>query len=79
MIDWGSWRNQPILLGALVLAGWIYALGVGPLRARLAPGKPFPRRRALRFGAGLALLYLALGSPLDDIARYFLCSAHTLQ
>jgi putative membrane protein len=79
MIDWGSWRNQPILLGGLVLLGWLYGLGVGPLRGRLAPGEPFPRRRAIRFSAGLALLYLALGSPLDEIARYFLCSAHTLQ
>jgi putative membrane protein len=79
MIDWGSWRNQPVLLGGLVLLGWLYALGVGPLRGRLAPGEPFPRRRAGAFAAGLALLYLALGSPLDEIARYFLCSAHTVQ
>jgi putative membrane protein len=79
MIDWGSWRNQPILLAGLVLLGWLYALGIGPWRARLAPGQPFPRRRAIRFAAGLALLYLALGSPLDDIGRYYLCSAHTVQ
>jgi putative membrane protein len=79
MIDWGSWRNQPVLLGGLVLLGWLYALGAGPLRGRLAPGEPFSRRRAGAFAAGLVLLYLALGSPLDDIARYFLCSAHTVQ
>jgi putative membrane protein len=79
MIDWGSWRNQPILLGGLILLGWVYALAVGPLRGRLAPGEPFPRRAAIRFFAGLALLYAALGSPLDGIARYFLCSAHTVQ
>jgi len=79
MIDWGSWRNQPILLGGLVFLGWLYALGIGPLRGRLAPGEPFPRRQAFRFFAGLVLLYLALGSPLDEIARYLLCSAHTLQ
>ena len=79
MIDWGSWRNQPILLGGLVLLGWLYALGVGPLRPRLAPAEPFPGRLALYFSSALVLLYLALGSPLDEIARYFLCSAHTLQ
>jgi putative membrane protein len=79
MIDWGSWRNQPILLGGLVLLGWLYALAVGPLRGRVAPGEPFPRVAAIRFAAGLAVLFLALGSPLDAVARYFLCSAHTLQ
>lgn len=79
MIDWGSWRNQPILLGGLVVLGWLYGLGVGPLRGRLAPGEAFPRRQAFRFYSGLVLLYLALGSPLDEVARYFLCSAHTVQ
>ncbi len=79
MIDWGSWRNQPVLLAGLVLLGWLYALAVGPLRGRVAPGEPLPRRQATAFAAGLALLYLALGSPLDGIARTFLCSAHTVQ
>ncbi|HVW20508.1 MAG TPA: cytochrome c oxidase assembly protein [Opitutaceae bacterium] len=76
MIDWGSWRSEPILVGALVLLGWLYALATGPLRARLAPWAPFPRREAARFGAGLGLLYLAWGSPLDLIGRYYLCSVH---
>jgi putative membrane protein len=79
MIDWGSWRSEPILVGALVALGWLYALAVGPLRARLAPAAPFPRAAALRFGAGLLLLYLAWGSPLDLIGRYFLYSAHVVQ
>ena len=79
MIDWGSWRHQPVLLGGLVLLGWLYALATGPARGRLAPGEPFPRQRAIRFYAGLVLLYLALGSPLDFVARYFLSSAHTVQ
>ena len=79
MIDWGSWRSEPILVGALVLLGWLYALAAGPLRARLAPDEPFPRAEAARFGAGLVLLYLAWGSPLDLLGRYFLCSAHVAQ
>jgi len=76
MIDWGSWHSEPILVGALVVLGWLYALAVGPLRARLAPGAPFPRLEARRFAAGFFLLYVAWGSPLDLIARYFLCSLH---
>jgi putative membrane protein len=76
MIDWGSWHSEPILVGALVILGWLYALAVGPLRARIAPWAPFPRGEALCFGGGLFLLYLAWGSPLDLVGRYYLCSVH---
>jgi putative membrane protein len=79
MIDWGSWRNEPVLLGGLVLLGWLYALVSGPLRPRLAPGKGFHRERAIAFYGGLIVLYLALGSPLDWVGRYFLLTAHTAQ
>jgi putative membrane protein len=66
-------------LGGLVLLGWLYALAAGPWRIRLAPGRPWPRRQALSFAAGLALLYVAVGSPLDWVGRYFLLTAHTAQ
>ncbi len=79
MIDWGSWRNQPVLLGGLIVLGWLYGLAAGPLRGRFAPGELFPRGPALRFYGGLFLLYLAVGSPLEVVARYFLCSVHTVQ
>ncbi len=79
MIDWGSWLNQPILLGGFVILAWAYALASGPLRPGLAPGIPFPRKSAVRFHCGLGILVLALGSPLDGMARTFLCSAQTVQ
>jgi putative membrane protein len=79
MIDWSSWRNEPVLIAGLVLLGWGYGLLAGPLRPRLAPGEPFPRRPAVWFYAGLVLLYLALASPLDRVGRYFLLTAHTAQ
>jgi|SRR5665213_1676494 len=79
MIDWGSWRNEPVLLGGLVLLGWLYALAAGPGRGRLAPDSGFRRGQQTAFYAGLVVLYLALGSPLDWIGRYFLLSAHTAQ
>lgn len=79
MVDWGSWRSDPILIGGLIALGWAYAVAAGPGRARLAPGRPYPAASALRFYGGLALLYLAWGSPLDLVARYLLCSAHALQ
>jgi putative membrane protein len=79
MIDWGSWRNEPILVSGLVVLGWFYALCAGPLRSLLAPGERFPGKRAVSFYSGLAVLFVALGSPLDWVGRYFLLTAHTAQ
>jgi len=79
MIDWRHWHNEPYLVGGLVLLGWLWALAAGPLRARLAPGAPFPRREAWYFYASLVLFYLAVGSPLDQVGERFLFSAHMFQ
>ena len=49
MIDWRHWHNEPWLIGGLVVLGWLWAVLAGPLRSRLAPGKPFPRGQAVRF------------------------------
>jgi putative membrane protein len=63
-----------------VLLGWLWAVLAGPLRARLAAaGTPFPRGHAVKFYASLMIFYLAVGSPLDQIAERFLFSAHMLQ
>lgn len=80
MIDWRHWHNEPFLVGGLVFLGWLWAVLAGPLRARLAPaGTPFPRTQAWSFGSALVIFYLAVGSPLDQIAERFLFSAHMLQ
>ena len=80
MIDWRHWHNEPILVGGLVLLGWLWAIMAGPLRARFAPaGEPFPRAKAWRFYAALTIFYLAVGSPMDQIGERFLFSVHMLQ
>lgn len=79
MIDWRHWHNEPYLIGGLIFLGWLHALLAGPLRARLAPGAPYPRVAAIRFYSALVIFYLAVGSPLDQIGERFLFSAHMLQ
>jgi putative membrane protein len=79
MIDWRHWHNEPWLVGGLILAGWLWAIVAGPLRGRFAPTEAFPRRHAVKFYLGLLFFYLAVGSPLDQIAERFLFSAHMLQ
>lgn len=79
MIEWRHWHNEPYLVGGLILLGWLYALFTGPLRAWLATGEPYPRRRAIKFYSALVVFYLAVGSPLDQIGERFLFSAHMVQ
>lgn len=77
--NWWHWHTEPELIGLLILAGWIYALATGPLRALIAPGEPFPLARSMAFFSGLLLLYLAVGSPLDLMAEVYLFTAHMIQ
>lgn len=79
MIDWTHWHNEPFLVGGLALLGWLYAVLTGPWRERLAPGTPYPRAHAVKFYSALVIFYLAVGSPLDQVAERFLLSAHMLQ
>jgi putative membrane protein len=74
-----GWQLDPVLIGGILALGVAYALAVGPLRARLAPGQPYPTRAARWFFSGLALLYLVEGSPLHDLAERYLLSAHMVQ
>lgn len=74
-----GWQFDPVLLGSLLSMAVAYALAVGPLRSRLAPGAPFPTRKALIFGAALVLTYLTEGSPLHDLSERYLFSAHMVQ
>ena len=80
MIDWRHWHNEPYLVGGLVFLGWLWAVLAGPWRPRLAsPATPFPRGHAVRFYLGLFFFYLAVGSPLDQIAERYLFAAHMAQ
>lgn len=81
MINWQHWHNEPYLVGGLVMAGWLYALAMGPFRAFLGGPPQSPGEASCRwcFFSGLAVFYLAVGSPLDQIGEQFLFSAHMLQ
>ena len=79
MIDWRHWHNEPYLTGGLILAAWLFAILAGPLRQRLAPGKPYPRGKAALFYSALVIFYLSVGSPLDQVSERFLLSAHMVQ
>ena len=74
-----TWSLDPavLLTLALLLGGYLYA--IGPLNRRLAPDEPAPRPRIAAFVGGWLLLLLTLISPLDTLGRYYSFAAHSLQ
>ena len=60
----------------IALAAFLYARRVRTLRRR---GTPVPRWRTASFAAGVALLVLALASPIAELAEERLFSFHMLQ
>jgi len=79
MVDWLHWHTEPFLTGGLIFLAWLYAALTWPLRDVVAPGRPFEARRACFFYSALAVFYLAVGSPLDQLGEQFLLSAHMVQ
>ena len=71
-----SWTVDPLQLAPVALAALAYALRARTLRRR---GTPLPAWRALLFALGIALLVLALASPVAAIGERELFSFHMLQ
>jgi putative membrane protein len=63
---WRNWNLDPVLIAALALIGFGYALGWRMLRA--GPGKYLGRREAMLFAAGWLIATLALISPLCSLS-----------
>lgn len=76
---WASWNLEPLTL--LVIAGvtgaYLYALG--PLRRRLGHAAPLRRSQPIYFGAGMALLALAVFSPLETLGMEYSLTMHMVQ
>lgn len=76
------WHTEPFLLLSLAGFGWLYAILGGPARAWVQGFEHGPSSKIheiLQFYCGLVLIYLAVGSPLDQLAETFLLSAHMVQ
>lgn len=74
----GAWFEDPWALGAIGAAAWVYARGTGRVWRRAGAGRGIPRWRFHCYAAGIAILFLALVSPLDAWGGA-LFSAHMVQ
>jgi cytochrome c oxidase assembly factor CtaG len=75
---WTTWTIDPGLIVVLLAAAWLY--GRAFQRARRHSGHRGPGvGHWLPYGCGLAVIAIALMSPLDAIGDHYLLSAHMLQ
>lgn len=75
---WSAWSLEPAVFFAIGLSALLYARGVGRLWRRAGVGRGIRRWRFACFAAGLAVLFVALVSPLDAMGGA-LFSAHMVQ
>ena len=71
-----SWTFDPVQLATLALVALLYGLRVRRVRAR---GVAVPAWRPALFATGIALLVLALASPIDRIGEQELFTFHMVQ
>ena len=75
---WTAWSLEPLVVAGLVLTGYLYLRGIGALWGSAGRGHGVRRWEVALFGAGWALLLLALLSPLHRLGET-LFSAHMAQ
>ncbi len=73
---WGSWTFNPIVIAALLLAGWLY---MRAYRRAATKSSAIGAGHWIPYMCGLLVLAVALLSPLDPIGDRYLLSAHMAQ
>jgi len=75
---WSAWNWEPTVLLGMALVAWAYARGVRVVRRRAGPGRGPRGWQTAAFAGGLAVIFVALISPLDALGSALL-SAHMVQ
>lgn len=70
------WHTEPFLLIGLLLPAWLYSLWIGPLSPS---GLRIEWKYPVYFYSGMIVVYLAVGSPIDQIGESYLFSVHMVQ
>ena len=75
---WHAWNGDPLVLLSLGVLAWLYGRGLARLWAKAGREKKVLRWQAACYFSALALLVVALLSPLDALSEQ-LSSAHMVQ
>ena len=74
-----QWNWEPsIVIGTVVIIA-LYLYAIGPLRKRYYPTETVKTGQTVAFFLGMAIMFLALVSPLDELGDSYLFSAHMVQ
>jgi putative copper resistance protein D len=66
-----AWSLEPLVIVSVAVTGWLYLQGAARVAARF-PKNPWPRHRTMWFLSGLAVIVVALTSPIDVYAGVLL-------
>ncbi len=77
--DPSEWENHVSVVVGLAALALLYLWAVGPLRRRGGVTGGAGPWRVVSFFAGLAVMYLVLDGPLDDLSDSYLFSMHMVQ
>lgn len=75
---WRAWNGDPLILLSLCVLAWLYVRGLVRLWAKTGAGNRVLRWQASCYFGALAILFLALVSPLDALSEE-LSSVHMIQ
>ncbi len=73
------WHPEPGVLDGLVVLTVLYLVAVGPLREWLSKGTPFPKKECGFFFLGVLAMFIAVGTPIEQIGESYLFSVHMFQ
>lgn len=75
-MSFGQWQVEPLQVAPALALAFAYAVRVRRLAAR---GRPVPSRRRAAFYAGIAVILVALVSPIDYVGENRLLWVHMVQ
>lgn len=74
-----GWQVHLEAILPLVLIEGLYLLALAGMHERSPEARPVSQNQVLLFTLGILVIYLSVGTPLDDLASHYLLSAHMLQ
>lgn len=77
--EWVGWPFYPSILFGTALVGTGYLYSVLVARPRFSDSRPVSRGHVASFLGGLAVILLALQTPLDGLSDEYLFTAHMVQ
>jgi putative membrane protein len=74
-----GWHVHLEAIFPLVIIEGLYLLALVKMHGRDPKSRPLAERSIVLFTIGIMVIYLAIGTPLDDLADHYWVSAHMLQ